>query len=233
MSATDKYADIYVLSKHKDIMQSYDVSNILFISSEQACKKKLSLSSSKELVCTACHKETLLLWDSSVGAVCPPCMHHRLGDLRCCSICRKKPGCDSCGGILPDMVNVENSDGEVTLCMNNACLMPFGFRISFKFLSCTCEFDIVDLLTKKLPHPGICGIIRKMLISKYIHSYYNNSIICMPDLSIVKAYRCIPCQLRKKYKIIDDYRHVRAPICTCYNTPTLMQARDLEMTVDE
>ena len=180
---------------------SPDKSNLISITVAFARKGKLPIradpiTGQSQLTCQSCRKATRFLYDSSIGYVCPPCLHARWGYARDCPRCGRKIGCDSCGGVADVMIE---ADDNLLLCAQDRCAMPFGYYIQHGKLVCSCERDIIRGMGEKLL-TDLIPIVEEMIVDPpNAWSYWREQSVQLGDLSMSRADRCLPCQISRKY----------------------------------
>lgn len=164
MSSDDSLIDIYALKRYElpglfggtHIVEgthgtygNINSDNVIFLNQSQVDAHKLLVDKNGDLVCDRCKKISMYIYDSSIGHVCPLCLHLRIRDRKCAS-CGKPLGCASCAGKQLYMMEIETTDKHynLLLCVQNRCLMPFGYHVPAKLI-CSCELDIIELLSYK------------------------------------------------------------------------------------
>jgi hypothetical protein len=222
MDTNDALVDIYALDKFRLLQYSTfeggnctpDYSNVIWVSETRA--HNFPRNEKGEFMCSECSITTFFLHDSSMGYICPRCMSLGPHLSRTCSICLKKQDCDSCGGIASKMVSI----GNLTLCSQDRCLMPFGYYFRNDSLACSCERDILNDLRAKLPKV-LCFIIDKMVIqlprAEWMSYYLYTQGIRLGDLSITDTNRCTLCYIARKYKRVNLSHVERGKwvVCDC------------------
>lgn len=166
---------------------------------------------SEELTCSACSNVTFFIRKVGNEWLCPSCAKIKMKRPDCCGY---PSGCDSCGGIVDRMILISGT----LLCLRDECLMPFGYYLPREdVLLCTCEMDFLSDMEKKgLLIKDLIGIVRTHFPKK---SKNTRKEIVLADLYMTRNDRCLPCQLSKRYRLIEgkssDWEIVRGKKITC------------------
>jgi len=216
--------DIYCLEKYKkgitccilnNKRSSFkeDDSNIIYTKGNKMESKK-----NGEFNCQVCRKNTLFLHRFLDGnQVCPPCAI-KMNPSRQCGDCNQKQWCDSCGGRSNIMLFLKTKNhGEVVLCDQDKCLMPFGFcSNSVDRMTCTCRYHILRKLYGKLPDDLV------PIVKEYAAESPSDWGVCtisgditLSDLTVASKNYCLPCQIKAKYSspsLATYYDN----LCLCY-----------------
>jgi hypothetical protein len=170
--------------------------NVLEVLPNKAIDLGIVLNKNNNCLCKICLKVSLFVYDSFIGFICPQCFHNQCSRIRHCSICKKKAGCDTCGGKSKYMYEIEDK----LLCSQDRCLMPFGYYYPNPSLECFCEQDILKALKSKLT-TNMCSIVSKIITTTtpLADNYLQNKNIILGDLSSPIKNRCVKCQISSKY----------------------------------
>ena len=215
-----------------------DTTNLIILSREEAATRGMPLFKreiqrgpaclglgvveTEELACGHCGRATLFIRRIGINWLCPSCALEELesqGELRptCCGL---PLGCDSCGGIVKPMIEIQRQGRyPLLVCSRDQCLMPFGYRVPNPFLVCTCEVDMARIIDSKIGR-DLGGIVRGYLIMK--RNYWGTRrAVVLGDLSVTMPDRCLPCQIERDYKswaLTGD--RVTGPdrVCRCSNS---------------
>lgn len=168
----------------------------------------------KELICSQCSKETLFIYDSINGLLCPSCFHSTIKMKHGyeCNMCYKQYGCITCGSDTDQMIDIDDQ----ICCLRDRCLMPFGYYILNNKESCICEQIAFNRIRPKLPD-DIANVVRAYLFMSYI-IIESQSPKQLPDLSIMPNDTCFPCYKAKRYKdvtCIAEFGSGEDMICSC------------------
>jgi hypothetical protein len=218
----DKFIDIYALKRYEKGLSiegtrcDPDFSNVIFISIARAKELGMSIKNNN-LACFRCSKSTIFLHDGDIkGFLCPVCSRKNLD--RECHGCRRRYGCDTCGGTPSKVVSIASKYGKLFLCAKDMCTMPFGYYVKNNKHICSCEQDIIHALEDqdKLPK-DLCNILSEWVYDPpEAWKYWNPKSIRLADLSASDKNRCLPCQIDEKYIRISGHQcNINSEVCGC------------------
>ena len=120
-------------------------------------------------------------------------------------------------------------ENMLLLCARDRCMMPFGFYIENNSLACSCELDILNALKTKIPK-DIHNILYEWTVDPGVWEFWNYQSFRLGDMSKSQADRCLPCQIRKKYKRpnIGACYTSSISVCDCHN-PTKAEVSDEDL----
>lgn len=214
--------DIFCLEKHRPgllcpVLNNKrrdfraDTDNVIYTKGQD-----MTLSFRGNLECHQCKKETQFIHTFVEGKnLCPSCAA-KTSPFKHCDECKMKQWCDTCGGRSTHMVSIKTTEhGNLLLCDQDNCLMPFGFcSRSVNSMVCDCQYHVPRKLYEKLPG-DLVPIVLSYTTDKNSMEYvltFKETIIS--DLTTTDKNDCIPCQIKTKYSLPDSSSRTHS-FCLC------------------